>query len=96
MLIIVVAAPQWHVLWKEACAKSMCKPKRAEPQDHVRVLSLNDNRCGRANRPDAAVKVVAALRKDGIKPTSAMSNTYFKAKKVCVDGYSRVYMVLSV
>lgn len=40
-------------------------------------------RCGRAQRPDAAVKVVFALRKEGIAPSSTLSNTYFKAKKVC-------------
>lgn len=39
-------------------------------------------RCGRAQRPDAAMKVVFALRKEGITPSSTLSNTYFKAKKV--------------
>ncbi|CAN0556828.1 unnamed protein product, partial [Ectocarpus sp. 8 AP-2014] len=38
--------------------------------------------CGRAQRPDAALKVVFALKKDGIRPSSALSNTYFKARKV--------------
>ncbi|CAM9131809.1 unnamed protein product [Ectocarpus sp. 12 AP-2014] len=37
--------------------------------------------CGRAQRPDAALKVVFALKKDGIRPSSALSNTYFKARK---------------
>ncbi|CAM9125160.1 unnamed protein product [Ectocarpus fasciculatus] len=41
--------------------------------------------CGRAQRPDAALKVVFALKKDGIRPSSALSNTYFKAKKDARD-----------
>ena len=36
------------------------------------------------------MKVVYALRKDKITPSATLSNSYFKAKKVCVD----VYMLL--
>ncbi|CAM9143566.1 unnamed protein product [Scytosiphon promiscuus] len=41
--------------------------------------------CGRAQRPDAAVKVVFALRKEGVTPSSTLSSTYFKAKKDSKD-----------
>lgn len=44
--------------------------------------TISLHRCGRAQRPDAAVKVVFAMRKEGIRPSATLSNTYFKAKKV--------------
>ncbi|CAM9211135.1 unnamed protein product, partial [Choristocarpus tenellus] len=37
--------------------------------------------CGRARRADVAVKIVYAMRRDGLTPTSVQSNTYFKAKE---------------
>lgn len=47
-------------------------------------MLTSHGRCGRAGRPDAAVKVVFASRKEGVTPSSTMSNTYFKAKQVCL------------
>lgn len=71
----------------------MCKCRHSffldgtHPWPLVRTGLLNKStfslhRCGRAQRPDVAVKVVFGMRKEGIRPSSTLSNTYFKAKKV--------------
>lgn len=55
------------------------------PRRVLTVILPHCARCGRAQRPDAALKVVFALRKDGIVSSSTLSNAYFKAKKVCIN-----------
>lgn len=75
------------------CYTCKCQRSSSSRMIHLRGLSLLEkraqlkstfllHRCGRAQRPDVAVKVVIDMRKEGIKLSSTLSNTYFKAKKV--------------